>query len=149
MFMNNNFDRESFWQTFEQVLIENGEPFKIVHERGRSFANVNRRKINISVYLDISPLKTKNFLRVGLYIDDRHSKIGRIILANKERINRALSFMPRWEDGVKNPDTLRVVTKFPINDSTYRELIEKSIPYIMEYIDVAVKYGKKYDFFDF
>ena len=145
--MNNYIDLDSFWKTFEQILIENGEPFKIVHKY--QFANVNRRKVNFNVTLDISLVRRKNFLRVGLYIRDRRSEIGRIILANKERINRALSFMPRWEIGEKNPNTLWVITKIPINDSTYRELIEKSIPYIMEYIDVAVKYGKKYDFFDF
>lgn len=145
--MNNHIDLDSFWKTFEQILTENGEPFKIVHKD--HFANVNRRNVNFNVTLDISLVRRNNFLRVGLYIRDKRSEIGRIILANKERINRALSFTPRWEDGEKNPNTLWVVNKFPINDSTYRELIEKSIPYIMEYIDVAIKYGKKYDFFDF
>ena len=145
--MNNNFDLDSFWKTFDEILTENGEPFKIVHKD--HFANVNRRKVNFNVTLDISLVRRNNFLRVGLYIRDKRSEIGRIILANKERINRALSFTPRWEDGEKDPNTLWVVNKFPINDSTYRELIEKSIPYIMEYIDVAIRYGKKYDFFDF
>ena len=50
--------------------------------------------------------------------------------------------------GEKNPDTLRVIVKLPIDNFTCRELIEQALPYIMEFIAVAKKYGEQF-FFDF
>ena len=144
--MRNGIDLGVFWKTFEQILIENGEPFKIVYKD--HYADVNRYKINLNIDVDISLVRRDNFLRVGLYIIDKYSDIGRIILANKEQINKQLTFSPLWESGEKNPDTLRVIVKLPIDNFTCRELIEQALPYIMEFIAVAKKYGEQF-FFDF
>lgn len=93
-------------------------------------------------------MKRSNFLRIGLYIIDKDSPIGIIILSNKENINEQLSFQPNWEYGSRNPNTLRVTVKLPIDSKTSRELIEEALPIIMEFIEVAKKYGGNY-FFDY
>ncbi len=150
--MRNKIDLGVFWRTFEQILMENGEPFKIIYTKEDGtlthYADVNRVKLNLSICMDISLVRRENFLRVGLYINNIHSQIGRIILANKERINDELSFAPLWEQGARNANALRVIVKFPINDNSCRDLIENALPYIIEFIAVADKYGKNY-FFDF
>ena len=87
-------------------------------------------------------------MRIGLYIIDKDSPIGIIILSNKESINEQISFQPNWEYGSRNPNTLRVTVKLSIESKTSRELIEEALPIIMEFIEVAKKYGKDY-FFDY
>lgn len=143
--------KETFWCIFEKILCENGDPFKIIHEKAGEqtfWACVNKNKAFTNNCLDISLVKRSNFLRIGLYIIDRDSLIGKIILANKESINEQLSFFPNWEHGTRNPNTLRVTVKIPIDRKTSRELIEEALPIIMEFIEIAKKYGEKY-FFDY
>ena len=149
--LRNKIDLRYFWVTFEQVLNETGNPFGIIHEKSGEqtyWACVNKNKILTDNVVDISLVQSKNFLRIGLYIIDRTTDIGKIILANKEQINESLSFNPIWEDGTKNKNTLRVIIKLPIDNFTPRELIYKALPYVMEFISVAKKYGEK-EFFDF
>ncbi len=149
--MKNKIDLGAFWKTFEELLIENGEPFNIVHEKGGEqtyWACVNKNRALADNTVDISLVQSKNFLRVGLYIRVRNTDIGRIILANKEHINAQLSFTPIWEDGTNNKNALRVIVKLPIDNLTCKELIEQALPYIMEFIVVAKKYGGR-EFFDY
>lgn len=144
---------KDFWHTFEQILIENGEPFKIIHENSSKgiqthYANVNKLKIRNNNCVDISLVRRSNFLRVGLYIYDKNSPVGKSILTYRQTINAKLSFTPDWEWGVRNVNTLWVVKKFPIDDKSCRELIEEALPIIMEFIGIAKEYGQNY-FFDF
>ena len=143
--------KETFWFDFEKILNENGEPFKIIHEKAGEqtyWACVNKNQIFTNNCVDISLVKRSNFLRIGLYIIDKDSPIGIIILSNKENINEQLSFQPNWEYGSRNPNTLRVTVKLPIDSKTSRELIEEALPIIMEFIGIAKKYGGNY-FFDY
>ncbi len=146
-----NIDLKIFWDSFDRILAEKGEPFKIIHEKSGEqthWACVNRNKILANYCIDISLIRKDNYLRVGLYIIDKNSDVGRIISVNKEIILRQLSFEPLWMHGIKNPDTLRVIKKINIDDKTNRELIEEALPYITEFINIAEQYGKQY-FFDF
>ncbi|MCD7728650.1 MAG: DUF4268 domain-containing protein [Clostridia bacterium] len=121
--MGNKIDLASFWRTFEQILIENGEPFKIVHEfAGREvyWACINKYKSTMNINLHVSLVNQKNCVRVGLYISDRNTPIGRVILANKESINNQLSFTPVWENGAKNPNTLN----FPSTITRLKNLLK-------------------------
>lgn len=147
----NAITKETFWFDFENILKENGEPFKIIHEKAGEqtfWACVNKNKAFTNNCVDISLVKRSNFLRIGLYIIDKDSPIGIIILSNKENINEQLSFQPNWEYGSRNPNTLRVTVRLPIDSKTSRELIEEALPIIMEFIEVAKKYGGNY-FFDY
>ncbi|MCD7728651.1 MAG: DUF4268 domain-containing protein [Clostridia bacterium] len=146
-----NISLDVFWNTFEQILIENGEPFKIIHEKAGEqthWACVNKNKALNNNCVDISLVRREGFLRVGLYIIDRNARIGQILLANKENIDRQISFEHIWEDGTRNPNTLRIIKKFPIAGKTSREIIENALPYIMKYVEIAKIYGE-HDFFDF
>lgn len=136
----NVISKETFWFDFENILKENGEPFKIIHEKAGEqtfWACVNKNKAFTNNCVDISLVKRSNFLRIGLYIIDKDSPIGIIILSNKESINEQLSFQPNWEYGSRNPNTLRVTVKLPIDSKTSRELTEEALPIIMEFIGIA------------
>lgn len=143
--------KETFWFDFENILKENGEPFKIIHEKAGEqtyWACVNKNQILTNNCVDISLVKRSNFLRIGLYIIDKDSPVGKIILSDKQKINEQLSFPPNWEYGSRNPNTLRITVKLPIDSKTSRELTEEALPIIMEFIEVAKKYGGDY-FFDY
>ena len=140
-----------FWRTFEEILLEKGEPFKIIHEKGGEqtfWACINRNKALVNNSVDISLVQSKNFLRVGLYVLDKTSNLGVRLIRNRKYIDDELTFIPKWESGERNSNTLRITAKFPIDNNTSRELIEKAFPYIMQFFAIAKKYGK-YEFFDF
>ena len=149
--------RKIFWELFEEVLIENGEPFKIAYRKGidntiTSYAAVNKNQSFNNIGIDISFLLRKRKLRVDLYILLGETiPIGQKIWNNKEKINSMVSLPLMWERGEKNKETIRVSVYFDfIQDDIddYRRVIEESLPTIMEFINVANKYGKD-EFFDF
>lgn len=147
--------RKIFWETFEDVLMENGEPFSICYTQGdkpQSWANVNRKHAWNANAIDLSFLNQQGLFRVDLYMENgEQDQIGRKIKANKEDINSMISFPVKWENGKKNPNTLRPSVYFPFiknNKDDYRRVIEESLPTILKFIEVANKYGKNM-FFDF
>ena len=147
--------RKIFWNLFDKILIENGEPFKINYIKSgeyNSWANVNRNNSWNKNAIDISFLQRKGLLRVDLYIQrGTDTPIGRKILNNKDDINSMITIPLKWESGTRNNKTIRpsVYFSFIKNDvEDYRRVIEKSLPTIIEFIDVANKYGK-YEFFDY
>lgn len=147
--------RKIFWETFEDVLMENGEPFSICYMQGgkpQSWANVNRNHAWNANAIDLSFLNSQGLFRVDLYMQNGElDHIGRIIMANKEKINLMVTQPIKWERGERNPNTLRPSVYFPFkknNKDDYRRVIEESLPTILEFIEVANKYGKNM-FFDF
>ena len=58
----------------------------------------------------------------------------------KSVIEEKLGFAPQWIlSGVKNPNTRRIITTFPIkigNHENYAEVIRKLIPYVIKYQQV-------------
>ncbi len=149
--MRSKIELGSFWKTFEQILMENGEPFSIIHEKGGEqtyWACINKNKAFVDNCVHIELVQSKNILRTGIYVRLKNTILGDKMILNKENINKSLSFTPIWKSGVKNVNTLRIVVEFPIDNKTSRELIEDSLPYLMEFIAVAKKYGEQF-FFDF
>lgn len=147
--------RKIFWETFEDVLMENGEPFSVcymMNEKPQSWANVNRNHAWNANAIDLSFLNSQGLFRVDLYMQNgEQDQIGRKIKANKEDVNSMITLPVRWENGEKNPNTLRPSVYFPFeknNKDDYRRVIEESLPTILEFIEVANIYGKNM-FFDF
>ncbi len=143
--------REIFWNMFEDILIENGSPFKIafIHQITHditSYAAVNRKGSFNANAIDLSFLIKENKFRVNLYVSG--ARLMRKFLDSKEKVNKMVSTNLLWEDGkrVLRPS---VYFEFVSGDKeSYKNAIEKSLPLIVELIEVANEFGKD-EFFDF
>lgn len=110
--------RKIFWELFEEILIENGEPFKISYkdQNGeiKHYAAVNKYYTNTpsGTAIDLSFLQQKNkrlflqeknkgLFRVNFYVYNKN--IINKLLANKEDVNSMVTTNPiEWERGEKN-----------------------------------------------
>ena len=143
--------REVFWKLFEKILKEKGEPFKIayIHQIRKeitSFAAVNRFGSFNANALDLSFLIREKKFRVNLYIS-KPSLIKKF-MDSKEDVNNMISSAISWDNGkmVLRPSVYFDFIPGDLED--YRVAIEESLPTIIEFIEVANKYGEK-EFFDF
>ena len=143
--------REVFWDLFEKILKEKGEPFKIayIHQIKKeitSFAAVNRFGSFNANALDLSFLIREKKFRVNLYISK--PSLIRKFMDNKEDVNNMISSVISWDNGkmVLRPSVYFDFIPGDLED--YRVAIEESLPTIIEFIEVANKYGEK-EFFDF
>ena len=143
--------REVFWKLLEKILKEKGEPFKIayIHQIRKeitSFAAVNRFGSFNANALDLSFLIREKKFRVNLYIS-KPSLIKKF-MDSKEDVNNMISSAISWDNGKM---VLRPSVYFdfiPGDKEDYQLVIEESLQTIIEFIEVANKYGKQ-DFFDF
>lgn len=149
--------RKLFWELFDEILLENGEPFKISYQNKRNEIKhngaVNKHFTNTpsGTAIDLGFNLRKGVFRVNFYIPDLNIDLKNKLLANKEQINSMITLPLLWENGDKNESVLRpsVYFNFIQNDvDDYRRVIEESLPTIMELINVANKYDKD-EFFDF
>lgn len=147
--------RDVFWSLFNQILDEKGNPFRICYIKDgkpQSWACINRYHVwNVNA-IDLSFLYSKGLFRVDLYMQNGElDKIGRRIKSNKKDIDSMTTNQIQWQNGEHNSNTLRPSVYFPFvkNDKDdYRRVIEKSFSTILEFIEIANKYGKD-EFFDF
>lgn len=146
-----------FWELFEEILIENGEPFKISYQNKKNEIKhngaVNKDFTNTpsGTAIDLGFNFGKGIFRVNFYIPERKPDLKNKLLTNKEQINSMITLPLLWEKGEKNELVLRpsVYFNFIQNDvDDYRRVIEESLPTIIEFINVANMYGKD-EFFDF
>ena len=146
-----------FWELFEEILIENGEPFKISYQNKKNEIKhngaVNKDFTNTpsGTAIDLGFNFGKGIFRVNFYIPERKPDLKNKLLTNKEQINSMITLPLLWEKGEKNELVLRpsVYFNFIQNDvDDYRRVIEESLQTIIEFINVANMYGKD-EFFDF
>ena len=143
--------REVFWKIFEKILKEKGEPFKIayihqIQNRITSYAAVNRNNSFNANALDLSFLLREKRFRVNLYIS-KPSLIKKF-MDNKEDINSMVSLPISWDNGKMVLRPSIYFNFIPGDAEDYRIVIEESLPTILEFIEVANKYGRE-EFFDF
>ena len=146
-------EQAKFWRIFDNKLIENGEPFELIHEKSGEvtyWANVNKRHSFVSLCLNIEFKSREEKVRVGIYIrDDLY--LFQCLLKCRESIEAELGFKPEWVfEGKKNPNTRRIMNEFQIkigDDDDYDRIIDEILPYIMKYKNVFEKYIP--DLFDF
>lgn len=142
--------REIFWKLFDKILNEQGNPFSIayVHQiqnRITSYAAVNRKNSFNANAIDLSFLLREKKFRVNIYISS--PLLIRKFMDNKEDVNSMVSLPIEWDNGKR---VLRPSVYFdfiPNDIDDYRVVIEESLPIIMEFINVAKKYGAE-SFFD-
>ncbi len=143
---------KEFWKVFEVILKEKGEPFSISHgwnvDRETSWSNVNKNKSYNSNALDLSLQTRKKIFRIDFYMIDKNTEVGRIMMNNKDYINKTIPVALKWEDGSKGKSTLRISYYMSYYDKSYRQVIEESIPIIEEFIAVGKTLANRF-FFDF
>ena len=143
--------REIFWKIFNDVLKEKGEPFKISFEHKITheitpYAAVNRNSSFNANAIDLSFLLRERMFRVDLYVTS--PILMRKFMDNKIDIDNMVSLPLIWDNGKR---VLRPSIYFdfiPNDMEDYRNVIEESLPIIIEFIEIANKYGKD-EFFDF
>ena len=135
-----------FWKIFDNKLVENGEPFEIIHEKSGEvtyWANVNKNYSFVSLCLNIEFKYREKKVRVGIYIRDDLYLFQRL-LNNREKIESELGFNPEWGfEGKVNPNTRRVMNEFPVklfDERDYDRVIDEILPYVAQYKKVFGKY---------
>ena len=138
---------KTFWDIFDEKLIENGDPFTILHEKAGEttfWATVNNTKsmLDNGISLDFSVRESR--LRVNIYIrNDIH--LYNYLEGNKSEIQSMVSVPLQWMAGTRSAKTRRIGCYVPVtigDVDSYEDAIETSLPIIMELISVCNKYGK-------
>ena len=130
--------RSRFWEIFNELLDENGNPFEIT--KTDTYAVINKKQLNANVSLRIETRFVDGYIRVCIFINDNLPLFEKIM--NTIDIKKILG--ATYTTGTKeSPNIRRIETRVPItlfnNDAAY-EAIEKALPIIMKYITVCERY---------
>ena len=139
-------EQKKFWEIFEDKLVESGNPFSICYEMGgevRFFASVNKKRAWVALGLCLDFLCREKVVKINIYIENDIGLFN-YLYSKKDQLENELGFKPEWIlCGRKNPNTRRIITKFPIiigDPNNYKHVIEKVIPYVVRYKTVFAKY---------
>ena len=146
-------EQKKFWSIFEEKLIENGEPFSILHEKSGEvtyWATVNNRNTLTDYCLSIDFLVRERKIRINIYVRNDLPFFS-FIEKHKQEIESRISVPVVWVTGTTNPNTRRIIYEVPVeigNPVNYAETIDEILPVIMEMKSVCEDYGK-HIFFSF
>ena len=139
-------ERIKFWKIFEEKLIENGEPFSIIHEKGGEptfWATINRKHSIVDICLNVEFLYKFKKIRYGIYIRD-NVDLFNFLFKRKEEIENILGFKVNWIlEGKINKNTRRIVLEIPVtigDKNDYENTIEKMLPFLMKFKEVFPQY---------
>ncbi len=146
-------EQKRFWETFDEKLIENGEPFSVLHEMSGKvtyWGVVNKNKSFVDNALSMDFLARERKVRINIYVRDNLALFG-ILERNKNEVESMISVKVNWVRGTKNLNTRRITYELPIdvgNYLNYCDVIDEALPIIVEMKQVCEKYAR-YEFFDF
>lgn len=146
-------EQKKFWKIFDEKLIENGEPFSILHEKGGEvtyWGVINKNHSLVDNALSIDFLAREKKLRINIYVRTDLALFS-VFEKNKQNIEKTISVPLKWIVGTRNKNTRRIAYEIPVNTgyyANYDEIIDSALPVIVEMKKVCEKYAK-YDFFDF
>lgn len=146
-------EQKKFWKTFDEKLIENGEPFSILYEKGGEvtyWAVVNKNQSFVDNALSIDFLVREQKLRINIYIRNDLNLFS-IFERNRNDIESMVGVPLKWIEGTKNKNTRRIAYEIPINIgyySNYNEDIDEILPVVNKMKKVCEVYAKNI-FFDF
>ena len=139
-------ERKEFWKIFEEKLIENGEPFSILCEKGGEptfWATINKKNSIVDICLNVEFLYKFKKIRYGIYIRDNLNLFD-FLFKKKEEIENALGFKVNWIlKGKINKNTRRIVLEEPViirDKNDYENVIDEILPYLMKFKEVFQKY---------
>ena len=146
-------EQRKFWKVFDEKIIENGEPFSILHEKGGEvtyWAVVNKKHSFVDNALSIELLVREQKLRINIYVRTDLALFS-IFESNKKEIETIVGVPLKWMVGTKNKNTRRIAYEIPVNTgyfSNYDETIDKALPIVDKMKKVCEIYAKN-AFFDF
>ena len=146
-------EQRKFWKTFDEKLIENGEPFSILYEKGGEvtyWAVVNKKQSFVDNALSIDFLVREQKLRINIYVRTDLALFS-IFERHKKDIDAMVGVPLKWVEGTRNKNTRRIAYEIPVNTgyySNYDEAIDKVLPIVDKMKKVCEIYAKN-AFFDF
>lgn len=146
-------EQRKFWKTFDEKLIENGEPFSILHEKGGEvtyWAVVNKKHSFVDNVLSIDFLVRGQKLRINIYVR-KDLALFSIFERNRKDIDAMLDVPLNWIEGTRNKNTRRIAYEIPVKMgccSNYDEVIDKILPVVDKMKKVCEIYARN-EFFDF
>ena len=151
--MNVEDERKIFWQKFEDILNENGNPFDITYIMGgsiRHWAVVNRNNAWNAKALEAMFLKNKRIIQVDIYIQDDLFCFNRLYPHVKE-LQDSVKVPIECVAGERNGNTRRIKCEFPFAygyKCDYDRVIEEILPVMIKFKEFLDKYTS-YEFFDY
>lgn len=151
-------EQKKFWKVFDEKLIENGEPFSLLHEdlsgEPLYWGGINKDPKYFSkcynYCLSVDFLTKERKLRINMFVRN-DLPFFNLLEKNRHDIEAMVRVSLKWVSGTKNPNTRRILYEHDIeigNTENYAETIDDILPVVMEMKAVCEKYGK-YKFFDF
>ena len=146
-------NEKNFWKAFDEKLIENGEPFSILYEKGGEvtyWAVVNKKQSFVDNALSIDFLVREQKLRINIYVRTDLALFS-IFERNRKNIEAMVGEPLKWIEGTKNKNTRRIAYEIPVKTgdySNYDEVIDKALPVVDKMKKVCEVYARN-NFFDF
>ena len=130
------YERKIFWKKYNEYLTKNNNPFTI--SVGEQWAVVNRNTAawgKPCITMDFKYREKCLVVNVFIYND---LKLYNLLLKNREYLDTGFEPKPVWCDGLKGENTKRIKIEIPFVDynvDEYDEVIKKSIPYVLKFIE--------------
>ena len=146
-------EQRKFWKIFDEKLIENGEPFSILHEKSGEityYGVINKVHSFVDNALSVDFLVREQKVRLNIYVRDDLA-LCNVLEKHRTEIESAVSVPLHWIKGIKNLNTRRIAYFVPVkvgDDSQYDEVIDDILPIIIEMKKICETYAR-FDFFDF
>ena len=136
-------EREYFWNTYKQILIENGEPFslKLYYNMDgtlRYYARLKRKGFSADRYINIEFSPESGMVRYGFYLDNDIVSSD-YLFEHKEAIESALGFRCSWKYNVKGENMRCIICEkeiIPYDRDSYLDAIEESMLRITKFLEV-------------
>lgn len=141
-------ERKYFWDTYQEILMENGEPFTLHLYRNadgtfRHYAQLNNYSLNRSVSIDFIPVK--GILRYGVYLAN-DVDLYDVLLEKKELIEKALGFNCIWRHGDTGENARRICCEKAIikyDHESYLNAIEESMVRLVKFLEVFDRFLRR------
>ena len=143
-------ERKYFWDTYREILTENGEPFSLQLNYNtdgtlRHYAQLNNYSLDRSLLIDFIP--GKGIVRYGVYLDnDKDVKLYDFLLERKEIIEKALGFGCIWKHGDKGKTARRICCEKAIvqyDRESYLDAIEESMVGLVKFLEVFDRFLRR------
>ena len=134
-----------FWNIFDDILIQNGEPFELLHEKSGEvtfWGVVNKKKSLIDLGLSVDFSVQKETLRINIYMRNKID-LYEYLYERKDEIEQKLGFNVIWNDKCPHSNTRRIEynISFVSGDRNgYMDLIEEALPIIASFKEVFTGY---------
>lgn len=140
---NADYERKVFWNMYNEILINNGEPFSISTKKQWAIVNKPSPAWNEpAIAMDF--LVQKKILRINAFLLD-DANLYFMLLGKKNEIEKQLGFQTVWCHGEKGENTYRIKIELgfiPNDHDDYYRVIEKSLPIVIKYINTFKPYIK-------